>query len=68
MVFKLVIAASKTWRRLQDENQLPEVIGGVRFQDAIEVTEVPENHAAWSPRHPKSCRAPLHLDEIMPMQ
>jgi len=46
MVFKLVIAASKTWRRLQGENQLPEVIGGARFQDDIEVTEVPENRAA----------------------
>ena len=28
MVFKLVIAASKTWRRLQGQNQLPKVIGG----------------------------------------
>jgi len=46
MVFKLVIAASKTWRRLQGENQLPKVIGGVKFQDGIEVIEVPANHAA----------------------
>jgi transposase-like protein len=46
MVFKLIIAASKTWRRLQGENQLPKVIGGVRFQDGIEVIEVPANHAA----------------------
>jgi putative transposase len=46
MVFKLVIAASKTWRRLQGENQLPKVIRGVRFQDGIEVIEVPANHAA----------------------
>ena len=43
---KLIIAASKTWRRLQGENQLPKVIGGVRFQDGIEVIEVPANHAA----------------------
>jgi CheY-like chemotaxis protein len=46
MVFKLVIAASKTWHRLKGENQLPKVIGGVRFQDGIEVIEVPANHAA----------------------
>jgi transposase-like protein len=46
MVFKLVIAASKTWRRLQGQNQLPKVIGGVKFQDGIEVTEAPANHAA----------------------
>ena len=46
MVFKLVIAASKTWRRLKGTNQLPKVIAGVRFQDGIEVIEVPANHAA----------------------
>ena len=37
MVFKLVIAASKTWRRLKGTNQLPKVIAGVRFKDGIEV-------------------------------
>jgi putative transposase len=37
MVFKLVIAASKTWRRLKGENQLPKVIRGVNFRDGIEV-------------------------------
>jgi putative transposase len=41
MVFKLVITASKTWRRLKGENQVPKVIGGVRFQDGIEVIDVP---------------------------
>ena len=46
MVFKLIIAASKTWRRLNGENQLPKVIGGVRFQDGIEVIEASSNHAA----------------------
>jgi putative transposase len=46
MVFKLVITASKTWRRLKGENQVPKVIGGVRFQDGIEVIDVPANHAA----------------------
>ena len=38
MVFKLVIAASKTWRRLKGTNQLPKVIAGVRFNDGIEVS------------------------------
>jgi len=46
MVFKLIIAASKTWRRLNGTNQLPKVIGAVRFQDGIEVIEVPANRAA----------------------
>jgi hypothetical protein len=32
MVFKLVTAAAKTWRRLKGENQLPKVVKGVRFQ------------------------------------
>ena len=37
MVFKLVMAASKSWRRLQGQNQLPKVIEGVKFRDGIEV-------------------------------
>ena len=41
MVFKLVMAAAKTWRRLKGENQLPKVIDGVRFKDGIEVTNTP---------------------------
>ncbi len=46
MVFKLVMAASKSWRRLQGQNQLPKVIGGAKFQDGIEVIEAPSNRAA----------------------
>jgi putative transposase len=46
MVFKLVIAASNTWRRLKGTNQLPKIIAGVRFTDGIEVIQVPANHAA----------------------
>ena len=46
MVFKLIIAASKTWRCLNGTNQLPKVIGGVKFQDGIEVIEVTANRAA----------------------
>jgi len=36
MVFKLVMAASNTWRRLKGQNQLPKVISGVRFKDGVE--------------------------------
>jgi putative transposase len=46
MVFKLVIAASNTWRRLRGTNQLPKIVAGVRFTDGIEVIQVPANHAA----------------------
>jgi putative transposase len=46
MVFKLVTAAAKTWRRLKGENQLPKVVQGVRFQNGIEVIDMPAHHAA----------------------
>ena len=46
MVFKLVTAAAKIWRRLKGENQLPKVVQGVRFQNGIEVVEMPAHHAA----------------------
>jgi transposase-like protein len=46
MVFKLVMAAAKTWRRLKGENQLPKVVQGVRFRNGVEVTEAPEQNAA----------------------
>jgi putative transposase len=46
MVFKLVNAAAKTWRRLNGENQLPKVVQGVKFQNGIEVIEMPVHHAA----------------------
>jgi len=46
MVFKLVMAAAKTWRRLKGENQLPKVVQGVTFTDGVEVTNTPAQHAA----------------------
>jgi putative transposase len=46
MVFKLVMAAAKTWRRLKGENQLPKVVQGVTFRDGVEVTSTPEQTAA----------------------
>ena len=41
MVFKLVDAAQKSWRRLDGHNQLPKLIQGVRFTDGIEVDAAP---------------------------
>ena len=46
MVFKLVMAAAKTWRRLKGENQLPKVVQGVTFQNGVEVTNTPAHNAA----------------------
>ena len=46
MVFKLVMAAAKTWRRLKGENQLPKVIQGVMFRDGVEVINTPKQTAA----------------------
>ena len=43
MVFKLVMAAAKTWRRLKGENQLPKVVQGVTFRNGVEVIEMPAN-------------------------
>ena len=37
MVFKLVEAAQKSWRRLDGHNQLPKLILGVKFIDGLEV-------------------------------
>jgi transposase-like protein len=46
MVFKLVMAAARTWRRLKGENQLPKVIQGVTFKNGVEVTNTPQQTAA----------------------
>ena len=46
MVFKLVMAAARTWRRLKGEDQLPKVIEGVRFKDGVEVTTADAKDAA----------------------
>jgi transposase-like protein len=37
MVFKLVMEASKSWRRLQGQKLLPKLISGVKFRDGIEI-------------------------------
>ena len=46
MVFKLVMAAAKTWRRLKGENQLPKVVQDVTFRNGVEVTDTPAQDAA----------------------
>jgi len=46
MVFKLIMAAAKTWRRLKGQNQLPKVITGVRFRDGVEENPTSEQRAA----------------------
>jgi transposase-like protein len=46
MVFKLVMAAARTWRKLKGENQLPKVIQGVTFKDGVEVSNTPAQNAA----------------------
>ena len=37
MVFKLVDAAQKSWRRLDGHNQLPKLVLGAKFTDGLEV-------------------------------
>ena len=37
MVFKLVMAAAKTWRKLKGENCLPMVVAGIKFTDGVAV-------------------------------
>jgi len=46
MVFKLVMTAAKTWRRLKGENQLPKVVQGVTFTNGLEVITTPAQSAA----------------------
>jgi putative transposase len=46
MVFKLIMAAAKTWRRLNSENQLPKVVAGVIFRNGVEVTDASKQSAA----------------------
>lgn len=46
MVFKLVQAAAKKWRRLKGANQLPLVVEGVKFNDGVAEQEDTEGRAA----------------------
>ena len=44
MVFKLIKAAERSWRKLDGQNQLPKIIGGVKFINGVEVKN--DNQAA----------------------
>ena len=60
MVFTLVRAASKKWRRLKGANQLPLVVDGIKFTDGVAVGDAetaPPDQAA-SPRFSHSSRSP----------
>jgi len=46
MVFTLVRAASKKWRKLNGTNQLPRVIEGVKFNDGIAQSDPSQSRAA----------------------
>ena len=46
MVFKLVMAAGKSWRRLKGETRLPKVVAGVTFRDRTEVIATPDHRPA----------------------
>lgn len=50
MVFTLVRAAAKKWRRLNGANQLPRVIEGVKFTDGLASSEAAKTSAACSRR------------------
>ena len=43
MVFKLVDAAQKSWRRLDGHNQLPKVVLGAMFKDGLEVAQAADH-------------------------
>ncbi len=46
MVFTLVRAASKTWRKLNGTNQLPRLIEGVKFTDGVAQADANQDRAA----------------------
>jgi len=46
MGFKLVMAAAKTWHRLNSENQLPKVVQGATFRNGFEFISTPVQNAA----------------------
>jgi transposase-like protein len=46
MVFKLVQAASRKWRRLRGRNQLPKIIEGIKFTNGVEANDAAQTSAA----------------------
>ena len=53
MVFTLVRAAAKTWRKLNGTNQLPRVIQGVKFTDVSPSAMPPKTAPPDQPASPK---------------
>jgi len=39
IVFNLVVAAVKAWRKLKGENLLPKIVRGAKFRDGAEIIE-----------------------------
>ena len=54
MIFKPVMAAAKTGRRLKGKNQKPKVVQGVIFRNGVKVINTQAQNAAGSLRHPNS--------------
>jgi transposase-like protein len=46
MVFKLIMTAAKTWRKLKGDKLLPKVVEGVTFKDGVEAIEQSTNVTA----------------------
>jgi putative transposase len=46
MVFKLVMAASKSWRRLKGQNRLPMLTAGVKFTNGVAINATSNQRAA----------------------
>jgi len=46
MVFTLIRAAAKSWRRLNGRNQLPKVVEVIKFRNSVEVTDATQTTAA----------------------
>jgi transposase-like protein len=46
MVFKLIMTAAKTWRKLKGDKLLPKVVVGVTFKDGVEAIEQSTNVTA----------------------
>ena len=44
MVFKLIDAAQKSWRRLDGPHQLPKVVVGAKFKDGLEIAATDNSH------------------------
>ena len=40
MAFKLIMAAKRSWLKLDDLNQLPKIIAGVKYADGVDVKNV----------------------------